>query len=124
MAYHYLWLEILMLIHIIVSWLLSALALWMVAQMVPGIELRGFGDALIATLVIAVVNATIGPILRFFSFPLVFLTLGLFLLVVNAILLKLASLFTPGFKIRGFLSAVIGSVVLTILTWILRRLVF
>lgn len=113
-----------MLIHIIVSWLLSALALWMVAQMVPGIELRGFGDALIATLVIAVVNATIGPILRFFSFPLVFLTLGLFLLVVNAILLKLASLFTPGFKIRGFLSAVIGSVVLTILTWILRRLVF
>jgi putative membrane protein len=113
-----------MLLHIIVSWFLSALALWMVAQMVPGIELRGFGDALIATLVIAVVNATIGPVLRLFSFPLVLLTLGLFLLVVNAILLKLASFFTPGFKVRGFLSAVIGSVVLTILTWILRRLVF
>ena len=113
-----------MLIHIIVSWFLSALALWMVAQMVPGIELRGFGDALIATIVIAVVNAVIGPIVRFVSFPLVLLTLGLFLLVVNALLLKLASMFTPGFKIRGFFSAVIGSAVLTILTWVLRHLVF
>jgi len=113
-----------MLLHIIVSWLLSALALWLVAQIVPGIELRGFGDALLATVVIAVVNAIIGPIVRFVSFPLVILTLGLFLLVVNAVLLKLASMLTPGFKIRGFFSAVIGSLVLTILTWILRRLVF
>ena len=113
-----------MLTHIIVSWFLSALALWLVAQIVSGIELRGFGDALIATIVIAVVNATVGPVVRFFSFPLVLLTLGLFLLVVNALLLKLASLLSPGFKVRGFFAAVIGSVVLTILTWILRRLVF
>ncbi len=113
-----------MLIHIIVSWFLSALALWLVAQMVPGIELRGFGDALIATIVIAVVNAIIGPVVRFVSFPLVILTLGLFLLVVNALLLKLASMLSPGFKIRGFFSALIGSAVLTVLTWILRHLVF
>src|SRR5579864_1822670 len=99
MAYHYLWLEFRMLIHILISWLLSAIALWLVAQMVPGIELRGFADALIATIVIAVVNATIGPILRFVSLPLVFLTLGLFLLIVNALLLKLASLISPGFKV-------------------------
>jgi putative membrane protein len=124
MAYHYLWLEIQMLVHILVSWLLSALALWLMAQMVPGIELRGFGDALLATIVIAVVNAIIGPIVHFISFPLIVLTLGLFLLIVNAMLLKLASMLTPGFKIRGFLSAVIGSLVLTILTWILRHLVF
>lgn len=113
-----------MLIHILVSWLLSALALWLMAQMVPGIELRGFGDAMLATIVIAVVNAIIGPIVHFVSFPLIVLTLGLFLLIVNAMLLKLASLLTPGFKIRGFFSAVIGSLVLTILTWILRHLVF
>jgi putative membrane protein len=55
---------------------------------------------------------------------LVILTLGLFLLIVNALLLKLAAMLTPGFKIRGFFSAVIGSLVLTILTWILRHLVF
>jgi putative membrane protein len=113
-----------MLVHFLVSWLLSALALWLVAQMVSGIELRGFGAAMIATAVIAIVNAIIGPILRFFTFPLVILTLGLFLIVINAILLKLASMFTPGFKIRGFFSAVIGSVVLTVLTWLLRHLVF
>jgi len=67
-----------------------------------------------------VVNAVIGPIIRFFTFPLVFLTFGLFLVVINAILLMLASMFTPGFKVRGFFPAVIGSIVLTILTWILR----
>jgi len=113
-----------MLLHIIVSWLVSALALWIVARIIPGIELRGFGDALIATVIIAIVNATIGPVVKFLAFPLTLITLGLFLLVINAFLLKLASLFTPGFKVRGFLAAVLGSLVLTILTAILRRLVF
>lgn len=113
-----------MLLHIVVSWFVSALALWIVARVVPGIDLSGFGEALIATVVIAIVNATIGPVLKFLTFPLTLLTLGLFLLVVNAFLLKLASLFTPGFKVRGFLSAILGSVVLTILTAILRTLVF
>jgi putative membrane protein len=110
--------------HILVSWLLSALALWIVAQVIPGIYVSGFGDAMIATLVIAVVNALVGPVLKFFALPFIFLTLGLFLLVINAFLLKLASLFTPGFKVHGFLSAVAGSLVLTILTSILRRVVF
>ena len=110
-------------LHLIVSWFLSALALWLVAQIIPGIKVRDFGAALIATIVIAIVNATIGPVLKFLTFPLTLLTLGLFLLVVDAFLLKLASLFTPGFRVHGFLSAVVGSVVLTFLTWILRRLI-
>jgi putative membrane protein len=112
------------LLHVIVSWFVSALALWLVAQIIPGIEVRGFGAALIATIIIAVVNVTIGPVLRILTFPLTLLTLGLFLLVVNAFLLKLASLFTPGFSVHGFLSALLGSVVLTILTALLRNLVF
>ena len=74
------------------------------AQIIPGIEVRDFGAALIATVVIAIVNVIVGPILRFFAFPLIFLTLGLFLLVINALLLKLASLFTPGFRVHGFLT--------------------
>lgn len=110
--------------HILVSWLLSALALWLVAQLIPGIYVSGFGDAMIATLVIAVVNAVVGPVIKFFALPFIIVTLGLFLLVVNAFLLKLASLFTPGFKVRGFLSAVAGSLVLTVLTSILRHVVF
>jgi len=126
MAYHYLWLEVRTvhyLVHIIAVWLVESLALWLMAQIVPGIVVRGFGAALVATIVIAIVNGTIGIVIKFLALPLTFLTLGLFLLVINAFLLKLASLFTPGFKIHGFFSAVVGSVVFSILTWILRQLV-
>src|SRR5450759_2444730 len=109
------------LVHWIVNWLLSALALWLVAQIIPGIQIRGFKTALLATVVIVLVDITIGPILRFIAFPITFLTLGLFRLVLNALLLKLASMFTPGFRIDGFLNALIGSLVLTILDIVLRR---
>jgi len=112
-----------MLIHILESWLVSSLALWLVAQIIPGIEVRGFGSAMIATVVIAIVDGVVGPVARFLAFPLTLLTLGLFLLVINAFLLKLASLLTPGFRVRGFLDAVLGALVLSILTMILRHLV-
>lgn len=111
-------------VYLITIWFVSALALWIVAQIIPGIRVRDFGSALIAAAVIAVVNAIAGPVLKFFTFPLIILTLGLFLLVVNAILLKLAAAFTPGFEVEGFFPAVIGSLVLTILNSILRHLVF
>jgi putative membrane protein len=113
-----------MLTHLLVNWLLSALALWIVAQVIPGMELRGFGAALFATVVIAVVNATIGIVLKFLTFPLTILTLGLFLLIINAFLLKLASLFVPGFVIRGFLAALLGSLALTVLSSLLRHMAF
>lgn len=111
-----------MLVQILASWFAGALALWLAAQIVPGIEVRGFGAALMATIVIAIVNGTFGAALKFLLFPVTFLTLGLFLLVINALLLKLASWFTPGFAVHGFLDAVIGSVVLTVLTALLRYL--
>src|SRR5262249_45366971 len=117
-------LEAEMLIHILVSWFVSALALWLVARLVPGITLRGFGDALIATVVIAIVNATIGVVLKFLMFPLTVLTLGLFLLVIDAALLKLASLVSPVFRVVGCLPAIIGALALTVLTAILRYVVF
>ena len=111
-------------LRLVVSWFVSALALWLVAQIIPGIKVRDFGAALIATIVIAIVNAVAGPVFRSFAWPLIFLTLGLFLLVVNAVLLKLASLFTPGFSVHGFFAALAGSMVLTILNSILRYIVF
>jgi putative membrane protein len=113
-----------MLIHLIESWLVSALALWLVAQIVPGVRVRDFGAAMIAVIIIAIVNATIGPVLKFFALPFTILTLGLFLFIINAFLLKLASWFTPGFEVVGFLSALLGSVLITILNSVLRRLVF
>jgi putative membrane protein len=111
------------LIHTLVGWILSAVALYLVAHIVEGIELRDFGAALIATIVIAAANNTAGPVLRFLAWPITFLTLGLFLLVINAILLKLASMFTPGFRVRGFGSALLGSLALTVISAILRYLV-
>src|ERR1035441_6467642 len=123
MAYHYLWPEVFMLVHIIVGWLVSAFALWVVAQIVPGIEVSGFGAALLATVVIAIVGGVVGPVLRFLAWPLTFLTLGLFLLVIHAILLKLAAMFTPGFRVRGFLNAVLGALLLTVLSSLLRLVV-
>jgi len=110
-----------MLVHWIVNWLLGALALWLVAQIIPGIQINSFKTALLATVVIALVDITIGPILRFIALPITFLTLGLFRLVLNALLLKLASIFTPGFRIDGFLNALVGSLVLTILEIVLRN---
>jgi len=108
-------------VHWIVSWLLGALALWLVAQIIPGIQIRNFQTAMLATVVIALVDITIGPILRFITFPITILTLGLFRLILNALLLKLASMFTPGFRIDGFLNALVGSLVLTILDIVLRN---
>jgi putative membrane protein len=107
------------LLHIIVGWIASALALWVVAQIIPGIRIRDFRAALIATIIIGVVNAIVGPVARFIAFPLTIITLGLFRLVINAFLLKLASFFTPGFQVEGFLAAVIGSVILTLLATVL-----
>jgi putative membrane protein len=110
-----------MLVHWIVNWLLGALALWLVAQIIPGMQIRSYGTALIATVVIGLVEFTLGPILRFIAFPITFLTLGLFRLVINAVLLKLASLFTPGFRVDGFLAALLGSLVLDIVTTVLQN---
>ena len=110
------------LLQIIVGWIASAAALWIVAQIIPGIRIRDFRAALIATIIIGVVNAIIGPVARFIAFPLTIITLGLFLLVINAFLLKLASLFTAGFEVHVFLAALIGSVVLTLLTSVLRAI--
>ncbi len=109
-------------LHLLLLWVVSAFALWVAAQVVPGIQVKSFGTALVACIVIALVNGTIGFVLKILTFPLTLLTLGLFLLVLNAFLLKLASLFVPGFAVRGFTAACLGSVVLTVLTWILRHM--
>jgi putative membrane protein len=110
-------------LHALLSWLISAFSLWLTAQIIPGIRIAGFGTAMIATIIIAIVNATIGLIVKVIAFPLTFLTLGLFLFVINAFLLKLASMFIPGFVVRGFLAALLGSILITVLNEILRSVI-
>ena len=108
----------------LVNWLLSALALWLVARIIPGIQVRDFGAAMLAAFMVALVDFFVGSILRLLSLPIIWLTLGLFTLVIKALVLKLASLFTPGFRVHGFVAAFLGAVVLTVLTFVLRHVVF
>ncbi len=113
-----------MLLHLIVNWLLSALAIWLIARVLSGFEVRDFSSAMVAAAIIALVNFFFGWFFRLLAWPLIFLTLGLFTFVINAILLKLASMFTPGFRVRGFIPALLGSLLLTVLTFVLRAVVY
>src|SRR2546430_5628261 len=82
---------------LLLNWLLSALALIIVAHVVPGFSVSSFVAALIAALVVGFVNATLGLILKIITFPLTLVTFGVFWFVINAIMLKLAAAFVPGF---------------------------
>jgi putative membrane protein len=109
---------------LIVHWLLSALSLLLVAHFVPGFHMRGFGTALIAAVVIGLVNATLGFVLKILTLPLTIVTFGLFLLVINAIMLKLAAALVPGFEVYGFLPALLGAIILSVISLVLRSLVY
>src|SRR6202171_5910190 len=110
---------------LLLNWVLSGLALWIVAHVVPGIYVNGPVAALIAALVIGFINATIGLLLKILTFPLTLVTLGLFWLVINALMLKLASaLLAPGFEVRTFTAAFIGAIVLSLVNVLLKWIVF
>jgi putative membrane protein len=108
---------------LILNWVLSALAVWIVAQIVPGVHVSGAVAALIAALAIGFINATIGLLLKIITFPLTLLTLGLFWFVINALMLELASALVPGFQVRGFFAAFIGAIVLSLVNLLLRAIV-
>jgi putative membrane protein len=107
-----------------VNWLLSAVAVWVVAHVVPGVSVSGPMAALIAALAIGFVNATIGLLLKILTFPLTLVTFGLFWLVINALMLKLAAALVPGFQVNGFLAAFIGAILLSLVNMMLKWLVF
>lgn len=108
---------------LILNWIVSALAVWLVSQVVPGFYVQGVTAALLAALVIGFVNATIGLVLKVLTFPLTIVTLGVFWFVINAFMLKLASMFVAGFEIRGFWAAFIGGIVLSVVNMLLKWLV-
>jgi putative membrane protein len=109
-------------VNILVNWLLNALSLMIVAHVIRGFDVSSFTTALIAALVIGLVNATLGVILKILTLPLTFVTLGVFWFVINALMLKLASAFVPGFTIYGFLPAFFGAIVLSLVNLILRAI--
>jgi putative membrane protein len=108
----------------LLNWVLSALAVWIVSRVVPGIYVSGAASALIAALVIGFINATIGVVLKIITFPLTLVTLGLFWWVINALMLKFASALVPGFQVRGFFAAFIGAILLSLVNMLLKWLVY
>lgn len=107
--------------HWIIGLVVSALILIVVSKILPGFEVDGFGPAIIAALVIGLVNGTLGFILRILTFPINFLTLGLFSFVITALMILLASKIVPGFKINGFWPALYGALLIALAKAILSR---
>ncbi|MBN3963304.1 MULTISPECIES: phage holin family protein [unclassified Nostoc] len=108
--------------HFLLTWLGTAVALLITSRIVDGFIVNNFVVALVASVVIGLVNAFVRPILRLLTFPITLLTFGLFTFVINALTLWLASALTPGygFEIKGFLPALLGSIVLAIVSSVIN----
>jgi putative membrane protein len=103
-------------LHFILTWLATAVSLIITSHIVPGFRIDSFAAALIGAAILGFVNAIVRPLLILFTLPLTILSLGLFLFVINAIAFWLVAALTPGFYIAGFFSALIGAIVLTIVS--------
>lgn len=97
--------------------LLNAAALLLVAYLVPGFEVSGFYAALISAVILGLFNAIVKPILVLLTLPITILTLGLFTLVINAVLIWFVASFIEGFSVDGFVTALIGGVILWVISW-------
>jgi putative membrane protein len=109
--------------HFLVRVLLNAVALLVAAWLVPGIQISGPAATILAGLLLGVVNALVRPVLLLLTLPFTLLTLGLFIFVVNAMCFALTAALVPGFRISGFTAALLGSIVVSIVSWVLNALV-
>lgn len=103
--------------------LITSLTIIIAAYFIPGVKIAGFWTAVIVALVLGIVNAVIKPIIMFFTLPLSILTLGLFTFVVNGLMVLLVAYLVPSFQVNSFMTAVIFSVAVTIINWVLTKLV-
>jgi len=107
---------------LILIWILNAVALLVVAYILPGITVASFGSALIAALVLGLLNALVKPVLIILTLPITVVTLGLFLLVLNALVFWFAGSILKGFQVNGFWWALIGAIVYSIVSGLLSGL--
>ena len=101
----------------LVRMLITALGLWVASAIVPGMEIRGIGTLLGSAVLLGVVNAVIRPLIVLLTLPITILTLGVFLLVINAAMLGLVASLFDGFTLHGFWAAVFGSVIVSLVSW-------
>lgn len=109
---------------LLVRWLINAVALMVIAYFVQGFYVRSFLDALIAAVIIGLINSTLGLFLKILTFPFTLVTFGLFLIVINAVMLKMAASISPGFTVATWKAAFIGAILLSLITsflhWLLK----
>jgi len=103
----------------LIRWLVTTLAVFLTAHVIPGISYDSAGALVCASLLLGIVNALLRPVLLLLSLPLIVVTLGFFILVVNALMLKLVGGLVSGFHVGGFWSALFGSLVIGFVSWIL-----
>lgn len=107
---------------LIIRFVLNVFALYVVAYLVPGFEIEGLSAAIVAAIVIGIINSLIKPILQLIALPITIITFGIFAFLINVFLLWGASLVVPGFSIDSFLTAVISSIVLSLVSWFLNKI--
>jgi len=107
----------------LINWLITTIAILISAHLLPGVAIRSFKAAVVTALVLGLINAIIRPILIVLTFPLTILTLGLFIFVLNALLVLLTSAIVPGFDVRNFWWALLFSLVFSLVSFILHRIV-
>lgn len=107
---------------LLLVWVLNAMALLLVAYLLPSIEVAGFGAAMIAAAVIGLVNMLIRPLLVLLTLPITILTLGLFILVINGLLFFLVGEVLQGFHVQSLMAGIIGAVLYSVISWLLSSL--
>ncbi len=105
---------------LILHWLINAVALYVTTQILSGVRVASLEELLFAALAIGLINSTVRPILRFVTFPITVLTLGLFYFVLNGLLFYLAAYITPGFELDGVVSAILGAIVMSLVATVLH----
>ncbi|HKA24185.1 MAG TPA: phage holin family protein [Candidatus Eisenbacteria bacterium] len=110
---------------LLIRWIITALALWLTATIVPGlVTIKNAGAAILAALVLGLVNAIVRPILLLLTLPFTIVTLGLFIFILNAAMFGLAALIAgPGFQVHGFWGALVGSLLVSLISLVLNMIV-
>jgi len=102
---------------LLIRMFISAMGLWIASELVPGMEITGMGTLVAAAFLLGIVNAVVRPLIVILTFPITIVTLGLFLLVINAAMLGLVAWLLDGFMLSGFFSAIAGSLVVSATGW-------
>ncbi len=107
---------------LLVVWVINAVSLFVLPYLIPAIQIRSFGSAMLAALVLGLVNTLIRPILVVLTLPVTLLTLGLFIFVINALLFLFVGKLLAGFVVTGFWTALLGSILYSVISWLLASL--